>query len=144
MLNIEFFKDDILRLSKEWGTIIAIDSDTHSPVNCYSIDCDGCELNNKTKDCAYYLFKWFLKEYDAHPLSIEDKETLTHLFNSIRWDDMMYIERTANALVIRDNFCSTSIPLNFDILQCIETGTSQNLKGLFIKAGLLTKGENEC
>lgn len=26
----------------------------------------------------------------------------------------------------------------------IETGTSQNLKDLFIKAGLLTKGENEC
>lgn len=144
MLNIEFFKDDILRLSQERGTLIAIDSDTHSPVSCHSIDCNGCELNNKTKDCAYYLFKWFLKEYDAHPLSIEDKEMLTHLFNSIRWDDTMYIERTVNALVIRDNFCSTSIPLNFDILQCIETGTSQNLKDLFIKAGLLTKGENEC
>ena len=111
MLNIEFFKDDILRLSQERGTLI---------------------------------FKWCLKEYDAHPLSIEDKEILTHLFNSIRWDDTMYIERTVNALVIRDNFCSTSIPLNFDILQCIETGTSQNLQDLFIKAGLLTKGENEC
>lgn len=144
MLNIEFFKDDILRLSQEWGTFIAIDSDTHSPVKCHYLDCNGCEFKNKTKKCVYYLFKWCLKEYDAHPLSIEDKEILTHLFNSIRWDDTMYIERTVNALVIRDNFCSTSIPLNFDILQCIETGTSQNLKDLFIKAGLLTKGENEC
>ena len=62
MTNFEFWKDEILRIYRECGSIPTIVKGR--PIPCSDVKCDNCDI---ALECVINMIEWFYKEHIERP-----------------------------------------------------------------------------